>query len=83
MKLVVVSIHDSALAAFMQPFFVPTTGMAVRSFTDEVKRAESPMFRHRSDYILYEVGSFDEETGKFENLDTPRQLLRGADIGEV
>lgn len=82
MKLVVVAIHDSALAAYIQPFFVPTVGLAVRHFQDEVKRPDCPMHGHRSDFILFEVASFDSETGMFENLSSPRQLIRGSDIGD-
>lgn len=82
MKLIVVSVRDSALDAFMRPFFVPTTAMAVRSFQDEVKRPESEMGKHRDDYALFEIASFDEESGRFDNLPSPRQLIRGSDIGE-
>lgn len=82
MKLVVVAIYDSALVAYMRPFFVPTVGMAVRAFQDEVKKAGSEMGAHRADYILFEIASFDEEKGLFDNLPSPRQLIRGADIGE-
>lgn len=82
MKLVMVSVRDSALDAFMRPFFVPTTGAAVRAFSDEVRRKDSEMYRHPADYVLFELGSFDEESGRVENLDSPRQLVRGIDIGE-
>lgn len=82
MKLVVVSIFDSALEAYMRPFFVPTCGMAVRAFRDEVMKPGSEMGAHRSDYILFEIASFDEEKGLFDNIPSPRQLIRGADIGE-
>ena len=43
MVLIMVAVRDSALDALMRPFFVPTTGFAVRSFQDEVKNSESPM----------------------------------------
>lgn len=82
MELVVVAVRDSAVDAFMRPFFVPTTGVAVRSFRDEVLRKESDMFRHASDYELFHIASFDEETGRFVNLESPRSLLRGADCAE-
>jgi len=82
MKLVVCAVRDSAVDAFMRPIFVPSTGVAVRSFRDEVLRAESDMFRHASDYELFEIASYDEESGRFENLSSPRSLVRGADIKE-
>lgn len=83
MVLIVCAVRDSALDAFMRPIFVPTTGMAVRSFSDEVKRDESPMSSHPEDYALFELGTFDEESGRMVNLDSPRQLVRGADVKEM
>lgn len=82
MKLCVVSIRDSALGAYMRPFVVPTPAMAVRGFTDEVSREGSEMGKHREDYELFQVAVFDEDTGKFDNLDSPRSLVRGSDIGD-
>lgn len=82
MKLVMVAVRDSALDAFMRPFFVPTTGVAIRSFQDACK--QEPAFKdHPTDFTLYELGEFDEETGKCSNLEAPRQLLRGQDIKEI
>lgn len=80
MELIVVAVRDSAVDAFMRPFFVPTTGVAVRSFSDEVLRAESEMHKHPADYELFELGRFDEETGKFQNVSAPRSLIRAVDI---
>lgn len=82
MILIAVAVRDSAVDAFMRPFFVPTTAFAVRSFGDAVKEADSPMSKAPQDYALFELGSFDEESGKFVNLDSPRQLIRAQDIKE-
>lgn len=82
MILLVCSVRDSALDAFMRPIFVPTAGMAVRSFQDEVKNPDSPMAKHPEDYALFELGTFDEESGKLVNLPSPRQLVRGSDVKE-
>lgn len=82
-KTVVCAVRDSAVDAFSRPFFVPSTAMAVRSFRDEVLNSESPVHKHPADYVLYELGVFDEELGRFENLEAPRQLIRAQDIKEV
>lgn len=82
MKLVVVAVRDSAVDAFMRPFFAPSTAFAVRSFGEAVKEPESPMFKSPQDYALFELGSFDEESGRMDNLDSPRQLVRAQDIKE-
>lgn len=80
MKRVICAVRDSALAAFMQPFFVPALGVASRSFADEVNRQESPMFQHPEDYVLYELGTFDEDSGRFDLLPDPRQVARASDL---
>ncbi len=77
MKLQIVSVRDRALDAFGRPFFVPTIGAAVRSFQDEVNNKESPMHKHADDYDMYLLGTFDEESGKFENLPEPKQVCIG------
>lgn len=81
-KLVVVSIRDRAVDAFMRPVFVPAAGAAVRSFTDEVNRpsAENEMNRHPDDYDLYELGHFDDQTGRFTLHDDARLLVRAKDV---
>lgn len=80
MKLALFSVRDSAAEAFMRPFPAPTAGMAVRNFTDEANRADpqNPMYAHPSDYELYHVGFFDEETGKLEPID-PVMVVRAKD----
>lgn len=66
-KLVVCSVRDRAVDAFMRPFTVPTIGMAVRSFQDEVNKSDNPMNKHPEDYELHKLGFFDEESGEFVN----------------
>lgn len=79
--LIVVAVRDKAMEAYMRPFFVPARGMAVRSFADEVQRAaqDNPIYMHPGDYDLYDLGSFDEETGLFVSLERPVMLARGLD----
>ena len=83
MKLKVCSVRDSALDAFSRPFFVPTNAMAIRGFRDQANQPETEIFKHPMDYELFELGEFDEETGKFENLPAPRSLGRGVDFKET
>lgn len=76
----VVSVYDRALDAFGQPWFVPAIGGAIRAFGDEVNRSDSAMKGHADDYDLFQLGTFDEDTGKFENLDSPKQLAIGKQL---
>ncbi|QXP08171.1 MAG: nonstructural protein [Arizlama microvirus] len=78
---IVVSIRDSAVNAFMRPWFVPAVGAAVRSFADEAVRADGDIVKHPADYELFELGTFDDSTARFTMLAEPRSLARGADYG--
>lgn len=78
MKKHICAIRDRQMDAFMQPFFIPALGLAIRSFQDEIKNPEGQMNKHPEDYELYHLGNFDEETGQFENLvPKPKQIAIG------
>ena len=77
MLLLVCAVKDSAADAFGRPFFVPTIGLAMRSFIDEVNNRESPFNAHPDDYTLFEIGDFDDNSGALVSLKTPRLLMRG------
>lgn len=81
MEMIVVSVKDSAANAFMRPFFVPSTAVAIRSFTDEINRKseDNPMYAHSEDYELYDLGEFNEDDGSFDTH-MPILLVRGKDV---
>lgn len=84
MKLKMVAIYDSAAQAFARPFFVPAIGSALRSFRDEVNRPaeDNAVNSHPSDFELFELGEYDDGTGKFDCPDVPRSLARAIDLKE-
>lgn len=77
---VVCAVRDSKLDAFMQPFFVKSIGVAVRSFADEVNRKDSPMFQHPEDYELYHIGYYFEDTGLLGPLDIPKSIVLASTV---
>lgn len=80
MRLIICAVRDSAVAAYVRPFYVPAVGAAARGFGDEVNRVDSDMHKHPDDYELFELGEFDEETGRFIILEVPRLVCRGKDV---
>jgi len=68
MKYVVLSVYDRAAASYGRPVFALSLGAAIRSFQDEINRvdANNEMNRHPKDFDLYELGSFDDQTGEFD-----------------
>lgn len=83
-KFVVCVIRDSAADAYNVPIFLRSTGVAVRTFADEVNRAadDNPLYRHPDDHDLYMLGTYDQDTGGFD-LEAPRCLARGKDVKTV
>ena len=78
MKLNAYSIYDEKVLAFNRPYYAETHGAALRAFGEECNRADSMAQKHPEDFRMYHVGAFDQETGVFECLATPPQLLGSA-----
>lgn len=82
MNQVIVSVKDTAAQAFGRPVFVPSIGVAMRSFRDEVNRKDSTedLARHPDDFELYELATFDDATGVIVMLPEPRMVARAKDL---
>lgn len=84
MKFLAFSVYDEKVQAFNAPFFAPTVGSAVRSFADIVNDERSRIHQHPGDYVLYQVGTFDDEDASFESKVPPVRLGAGQEyIQEV
>lgn len=82
MKILVVSVKDRALDAYGNPFYVHALGQAIRSFSDEINRnaPDNTMYNHAGDYDLYHLGTYDNDTGTFENEERPIQIAIGKNL---
>lgn len=82
MNFIVLSVRDRAVEAFGRPIFVPAVGAGIRSFQDEINRVaeDNLMNRHPDDYDLYELGRFDDSSGRFHLLEEPRQIAIGKQL---
>lgn len=81
MKYKIFSIRDRAIDSFGQPFYAPTVGGAIRSFSDEINRAaeNNQLYKHSEDYDLYSLGEFDDQSGEF-TTSKPSQVAVGKDL---
>lgn len=57
------SVYDGKIKAFMRPFLEQHTGAAQRSFELACKQEDSPFAQFPADFVLYEIGNFNPETG--------------------
>lgn len=74
------SVFDSKAQAFIQPLFSQTRGTAIRAFTQAANDQAHDFNRFAEDYTLFELGSFDPNTGKFDLHSTPESLCLASTV---
>lgn len=79
MKHGVFSIKDLALGAYAAPFIQANNNVAMRAFGDLANDQKTNIYQHPSDFCLVRLGTFDDDTGKFESED-PTTLAYAADF---
>lgn len=67
----VFSVLDAKTGVFMRPFFDQHLQQALRSWKEACNQAESPFCKYPTDFVLYEVGSFNDEQGLLVPLSVP------------
>lgn len=75
----VYAIYDSAAHVFTAPTIDISDASAVRSFQQAIANSGSVMNFKPDDFSLYQVGTFDVETGELEPLTPPSRLIVGSD----
>lgn len=68
------SVYDVKAEGFLQPFFAPRRGVAVRSFSQAVNDEGHEFHRHAEDYSLWVIGHFDTWTGTISSFE-PERLI--------
>lgn len=79
MRSMIFAVHDKAVDAFLPPFFAPARGAAIRSFMDACSDPQHQFAKHLDDYVLYELGSFDDGNGTFA-VHEPQRVMSGFDV---
>lgn len=59
------SIFDTKALQYHPPFYSSTDGAAVRSLSDLANDPNTNIGRHPADYVLYCVGTWDDNKGDF------------------
>lgn len=74
MKLRIFAIRDAKVDAYLQPFYAQTTAAGLRIWKDAVTSEGSGFARNPEDYMLFELGEFDQQSGKLTSLLQPHPL---------
>lgn len=67
MVLKIFAVYDIKSELFGPPFFMNSTGEAVRAFKDLANDKNTTVGRHPSDFRLMQLGTFENVSGKFES----------------
>lgn len=71
MKILVYPVYDQKIERYANPFFMQTQGQALRAWLDATSDTSTQFAKHPADYTLFEIGTYDDETGQFTNHVTP------------
>lgn len=74
MKLYVFTVYDSAAEVFMHPFYMQSRATAIRAFRDTIERPDHQFAKHPADFTLMEIGTYDDSTGLFTQLQAKENL---------
>lgn len=78
---VIIAIKDNAVQAFQPLFNVRSEGEAIRNFMDVINDVNNRQLnKHPSDFDLYILGYFNDDTGQLEATPLPKLLVRGLDV---
>lgn len=68
------SVYDSVAEVFYSPFPCGNEGLAIRKMKEWLSEPSSPFARSPMEYVLYEVGTFADASGRMESLAAPRRV---------
>lgn len=63
MKTKVFSIYDTKAKVYNLPFYSQQVASAIRMFGDVANDRNTSINKHPADYVLYEIGTFDDQEG--------------------
>ena len=80
---IVCAVYDAKAEAYGRPIFVSAPGLAIRAFMDEVKNPDSQMGRYPSDFRLYQIAEYDDQTADFHLTAPVKMLIEGSAAAEM
>lgn len=72
-------IYDTKAKGYLNPWFMPNDDMALRAFTDHSNDLNTPIGQHPEDYILYRIGTYDNDTAELTAL-SPVNLAKASQV---
>lgn len=85
MLMYVYSVRDSEAQLFGRPFYTTNAAIATRGFSSQVNQPEidgqqNDLFLHPESFELYELGTFNDNTGVFELHPQPKPICTAVSV---
>lgn len=71
------SVYDQKSEVWGAPFPLRSNGEAVRGFQDACSNKDSMLGKYPADFVLFQIGTFDDATGVLMPCDNPINLGAG------
>lgn len=72
-KLFVYTVFDACVVSYNQPFYAASMPAALRMLSDSLAK-DSMLLRHPDDFLVFELGGFDTESGTLTGYDAPKRV---------
>lgn len=80
---VIYSIYDAKAEAYLEPFFLPANGIAIRAFMDCCQNPEHNFGKHPEDYHLVALGTWEPLLGDIKIDQFKVTLITGIDAAKT
>lgn len=74
------SIKDTKADVYNKPFYLINEKLVERVAADLLRDKSSEISRHPDDFIMFDLGSYDDNTGTFTLNELPTVLFRFSDL---
>lgn len=71
---------DKTAGVYQNMFVELNSGTAIRGFSAAVNTEKSQFAKYPDDYILYELGPWDDVSGKIESFAEPKRLVSAREV---
>lgn len=83
MKLKMFSVYDSKTQAYLPPIYLQSAGAAIRALETAANDPSHEFSKYASDFTMFEIGSFDDESGTVSMLNAKISLGTALEFKKV
>ncbi len=83
MKLMIYTVYDKKAQIYHPPYYCHNVGHATRMFKTMFQQKESVINQYPEDFQVFELGEFNDSTGKMIGYQQPNFICTAADLISV